>query len=156
MAQKITYSTNFKRNYVAFFALMLFILMITSELLLALSIPVFIQRENIFSQEIRKRQVLMLFDDARSLCKKVDGKDDITVMEKQLLSDTLNHLAIYLRKEADRLTPEDINELEPVVNDLYMIASKLKDGSFAKEQKLSSASYIRSLINKRVNNNDKQ
>lgn len=150
MAPKITYSTNFKRNYVAFFALFLFVLMIASELLLTLSIPLFIQREDAFAQEIRKRRMLMVFDETRNICKKIDSKDEITLMEKQLLSDNLNYLALYLRKEADKLTTDDINQLEPIVNDMFIIASKLKDsGSYAKENRLSSTTYIKNLINNR-------
>ena len=157
MAQKITYSTNFKRNYIAFFALALFILMIISELLLALSIPAFIQREDAFAQEIRKRRMLLTFDETRTICKKMDVKDEISAMEKQLLSDNLDYLALYLRKEAERLTPEDVNKLEPIVNDLFIIASKLNhSGSVAKENRISSTSYIRSLIKKQVQVNEHQ
>lgn len=157
MAPKITYSTNFKRNYVAFFALALFLLMILSELLLALSIPVVVQREDAFAKEVRKHRMLKLFDDTRTVCKKIDSKDEITLKEKQLLSDNLDYLALYLRKESDRLTPEDIDKLEPIVNDLYRIASKLKNsGSFAKENRLSSSSYIKFMIDQRTKKNEKK
>ena len=83
--------------------------------------------------------------------------DEITLKEKQLLSDNLDYLALYLRKESDRLTPEDIDKLEPIVNDLYRIASKLKNsGSFAKENRLSSSSYIKFMIDQRTTKNEKK
>jgi len=115
MAQKIEYSANFKRNYVAFFAFFLFAVMIFSEFFLAVSIPVFVQRENAYAEEIRKRELLMTFDHARQTCREIKESSEIIALEKKLLSDTLDHLAIYLRKESGKLTVEDVNNLYPHV-----------------------------------------
>ena len=42
MAEKLTYSAKFKRNYVAVFATTLFFLMVASEIVLAVSIPAYV------------------------------------------------------------------------------------------------------------------
>lgn len=149
MAQKLEYSANFKRNYMAFFAVFLFVLMIGLELIIALSIPRFVNREDAFADQIRKREMLLLFDSTRRMCISIPEKNNAVAMEKRLLSDTLDHLSIYLRKESDYLTPADVNELEPLVTDLYKIAARLKsEKSFANESRLDSSFYLNELLKK--------
>ena len=77
MAQKLKYSAKFKRNYVALFAIAFFCVMLLAELLLALSIPVFVQRQDSYSREIKKREMLLLFDDAQNTCRSISEKDEI-------------------------------------------------------------------------------
>ena len=147
MAQTLKYSANFKRNYLVFFAFALFTLMIVAELLLALSIPRFVQRENAYAGEIRKREMLMLFDTTRTVCNDIKETSDTIKLEKKLLLDTLDYLAIYLRKESDRLTPEDVDKLSPQIVEMYKIAARLEKGeSFSKENQLDSTAYLNSLI----------
>ena len=149
MAQKIEYSANFKRNYVAFFAFILFFLMIASELVLALSIPAFVSREDAFANEIRKRRMILRFDSARYMCREIQEKNEIIAMEKKLLSDNLNYLAIYLRKESSRLTAEDVDALDPLVTQLYKFAGRLKNGnSFSSENRLDSSVYLDALVSR--------
>lgn len=149
MAKELKYSANFKRNYVSFFALALFFIMIFAELTLALSIPRFVQRENAYAEEIRKRELILLFDTTRNLTNEVEETSETIKYEKKLLIDTLDYLAIYLRKESDRLTPEDVNKLSPQVVEMYKIAARLKKGeSFSQENKLDSTAYLNALIQK--------
>jgi hypothetical protein len=149
MAEKLQYSANFKRNYVAMFAFMLFFLMIIGELVITISIPRFVNRENAFADQIRKRELLLRFDAARNICRSIPEKDENIKLEKKLLSDTLDYLAIYLRRESDRLTPQDVNELDPLVTELFKIASKLKEGeSFSQESKLDPSNYISHTISR--------
>ncbi len=151
MAEKIRYSANFKRNYMAVFALGLFCVMIMTELVLALSIPRFVQRENAFADEIRKRELIMLFDSARSECQNIPEKNETVRIEKKLLADTLDHLAVYLRKEADSLTRKDLDDLEPLVTQLHRIAARLKSGrNYSQESRLDSSEFINNFIKQRM------
>ena len=139
MAQELKYSANFKRNYISFFALALFFVMIVAEFTIALSIPHFVQREDAYAFEIRKREMLMLFDTTRTVCHDIKETSDTIKLEKKLLLDTLDYLAIYLRKESDRLTPEDVDRLSPQIVEMYKIAARLEKGeSFSRESQLDS------------------
>jgi len=149
VAQKIEYSANFKRNYVAVFAFFLFFLMIVSELVLALSIPAFVRREDAFANEIRKRRMILRFDHARHICREIQENSEIIAMEKKLLSDNLNYLAIYLRKEASKLTVDEVNTLDPLITQMYKFAGRLKSGkSFSSENRLDSSKYLDKLVQK--------
>lgn len=150
MAQKLKYSANFKRNYVAFFAFVIFCIMIIFELILALSVPAFVQRENAYADEIKKRQMLLLFDVAQKTCRAIPEKDETIKLEKLLLTDTMDILAVYLRKESDRLTTDDVDKLDPLIKELHKIAAKLEKGiPYSSENKLDSAKYLDNLIKQR-------
>lgn len=149
MARKIEYSAKFKRNYVALFALLIFCLLIVGELLLALSVPWLVRRGGSFAAEIRRREMLMAFDEARRRSHIVPENSETLILEKKLLADTLDDLALYLRGEADRLTPEEVNELTPLVRQLCRVAIQLGKGeSFSEESRIDSAGYLNSLIRK--------
>ena len=149
MAGKLEYSADFKRNYMAFFAIFIFVLMISAELVIALSIPRFVNRENAFADQIRKREMLLRFDETRRNCSAIRENNSVLGMEKRLLSDTLDQLAIYLRRESDRLTPEDVNALYPLVTDLFKISARLKKSEpFSQENKLDSSFYLNNLLKK--------
>lgn len=149
MAQNLKYSANFKRNYVAFFALVLFLAMILVELTIALSIPYFVQRENAYTQDILKREMMLRFDSARVLCFSIKEDNESVKMEKKLLVDTLDYLAIYLRREADNLTAEEVELLSPQIIELYKIAARLEKGKpYSRENTLNSATYLNSLLKK--------
>jgi hypothetical protein len=149
MAKKLKYSARFKRNYVAFFAIVFFFAILISELLLALSIPVFVNREDAYAKEIKKREMLLLFDETQRTCRAIPEKNENVKLEKMLLSDTMDILAAYLREESDRLTAEDVDKLAPQVEKLHRIAKQLESGAaFSSENKLDSTAYIKSIIEK--------
>ncbi len=151
MAEKITYSANFKRNYVAVFAVGLFFFMIISEVVLAVSIPVYMSRENLLSHQVRNREMQLRFDYIRAVCKNIPSSDDTLALEKRLISDTLDYLAKYLRQEASNLTEEEVKDLDQLMIKMEKIVKRLASGkSYSQENRLDSSVYIDSLIRKRT------
>ncbi len=149
MAKKIIYSANFKCNYVAVLAVGLFVLMVIGEVILAVSIPVYMKRENVLSDEVRQRETLLLFDHLRRECNAVSGSDEVLMLEKQLVISSLDQMALYLRKESHRMTPEETAELHSLCVELQRIVAKLrKKQPFSRENRLDSSTYINSLVKK--------
>ena len=151
MAEKITYSANFKRNYVAVFAVGLFFFMVISEVVLAVSIPVYMSRENMLSHQVRNREMQLGFDQIRTVCKNISSSNETLVLEKNLMMDTLDYLAKYLRQEASNLTEEEVKELDQLMIKMEKIVRRLASGkSYSQENRLDSSVYINSLIQKRT------
>ena len=149
MAQKIVYSANFKRDYVAFFAVLLFLTMIVSEVALAITVPAYMRRENVLADEVIKREMLLLFDNVRYRCGKINSNDEILMLEKQLISSQLDQLAIYLRAESDDLTAAEIRQMHDLMKDVNKIVSRLEKGkAYSQENRLDSSVYINGLIKK--------
>ena len=149
MAEKLTYSAKFKRNYVAVFATTLFFLMVASEIVLAVSIPAYVKRENVLADEAMLREILLKFDDVRKNCEQVPEQDEVLVMEKQLMQSALDPLAMYLRDNANDLTSEDLQELSALLTDAERIVFRMKRGRpHSKANRLDSTAYINGLIKK--------
>lgn len=149
MKQKITYSANFKRNYVALFAVLFFFLMIAAEVTLAFSIPAYMKRENVLADRVRHRELLLHFDQLRTRCKNIKPRTDAVEMERQLVSHALDQMAIYLRDEADNLSPDEVNELQALFGSMTKILDQLSRGrSFSRESRLNTAGYVNHLVKK--------
>lgn len=149
MAQKITYSAKFKRNYVAFFAVFLFFLMITAEVVLAFSIPAYMRREDVLADRVKRREMLLTFDRLRSMCKNIKPKNETIELEKQLVSNALDQMAIYLRAESENLTPDEVNELDSLFRSMSKIVARLSAGrAYSRENHLNTAAYINVLVKK--------
>ena len=149
MARKIVYSAKFKRNYVAIFAVVLFLLMVAAEIALAVSIPAYMRREDVLADQVKHREMLLRFDAVRSSCSGITSKDETLMMEKKLISDALDQLALYLRKEADRLTPEEVDELDALVTQAGRLTNRLRSGRpLCRENRLDTAAYVNSMVKK--------
>ena len=149
MTRQLTYSARFKRNYVTAFAVALFFLMIASEIALAVSIPAYMNRENVMAEELLRRETLLRFDALRGMCGTISGGDEVLMLEKQLIANALDHLAIYLRTEAPHLTSEEIGELNRLTCEVERILRILRSGrSFSRENRLDSSAYIDALVAK--------
>lgn len=154
-SDKIKFTANYRRNYVAFLAVLLFFLIVAGEILLAVAIPVAMRNENLMADEANRIDVLLQFDYTRTICSNISGKnakgedDAVLQMEKQLLSDALDNFARYMREEGDNLTPQEVKEISTVLRELYIVALQLKEGKrFSKENRINTSSYINGLLNK--------
>ena len=150
MKKRVLQSANFKRDYVAASAIIIFALIVVSELAIAVAIPSYLYRENAMALQVRKLQLLESFDDARRSCNKIKPRGNAAKMELKLVAWDLDLLAFYLREERGKLTSDEIAKLQNYVNHSLAVLSELAAGrSFSKETKFDTATYVKSLIPKR-------
>ena len=154
-SDKIKFTANYRRNYVAFLAVLLFFLIIAGEIVLAVAVPVVMRNEDLMTDEANRIELLQLFDYTRNICKSIPGKnaagqeDAILQMEKQLLTDVLNSFARYMREEGDKLTPQEVNEISVILRQLCKVAVQLSKGKrFSTENRIDTSSYINGLLKK--------
>ena len=143
MAQQITYSAKFKRDYVAASAVVIFIAIVLAEIALAISIPAYLKRENAMALEVRRLQLLDSFDGARGMSEKLKPKGGETAeLEARLVAWGLNSLAPYLREHSG-----EIAGLQASVTEFTRIMTRLRDqGGFCREQTLDTAIYLEPLL----------
>lgn len=149
LAQEITYSAKFKRDYVAALAIVIFFAIVLAEITLAVSIPAYLKGENTMALEVRRLELLESFDRARGLSEHAKVKDgEAAELELRLAKWGLNMLAPYLRDHAGELSSSEIAELQGTVTELTRIITRLrqKDGTYCREQTLDTAIYLDSLI----------
>ena len=143
-------SANFKRDYVATLAIVLFFMIVLSEVTLAVAIPTYLHRENSMALEVRRLKLIQDFDLARIRCNKlIKVKTVAAAMELQLVSWNLDRLAPYLRNEAKHLDSDDLARIQKAVDQSHRVLDTLAAGkSFSKEAELKTDIYVDSLIPK--------
>ena len=150
MKQLPLQSANFKRDYVATSAIVLFFLIVVSEVTLAIAIPSYLYRENAMALEVRRLKLLESFDGARNRCKRIKAKNTAASMELQLVSWNLDRLAVYMRGESKYLTNDEITRIQEAVNNSHGVLNVIESGrSLSQEAELKTDIYIDSLIPKK-------
>ena len=149
MKETVLQSANFKRDYVAASAILIFVLIVISELTLAVAIPSYLYRENTMALQVRKLKLLESFDHARNRVAGLKPRGSAAEMELKLVSWDLDRLAGYLRSESGKLTSDEIAALQKAVNDCHAVLNRLASGgSFSKEAAVDTRIYVNSLIPK--------
>lgn len=151
---KLKFTAEYRKDYVSFLAVLLFLLIIIAEATLATVIPLAMRNENLMAEEAERNDLLILFDQTRARCDAISGKDssgqedNLILMEKQLVSDVLDRFARYMRDEGSRMTPDEVAKVKWTVQELYKVVSQLAKGeSFSRENRLNTSGYVNTLLN---------
>ena len=123
--QKIIQSANFKRNTLTIVAVLLFVLIVISEILLAISIPWYLTRENTMAKEVLRIKLRDSFDAARRLSAGVRDRNEIKQTEMRLVRWSLDGMTDYLRKYTDELNAEELKNMQDTINSLVQIANRI-------------------------------
>ena len=146
---RLKYSANFKRDYVAFFAVVIFFLIVISELVLAVSLPLYMRHDSAMAVSVRRLKLLESFDSARRTAQSFKPQNDTVQAELTLLSWNLDMMANYLRQYAKYLTSDEIALLQGQLNEMSASLSALKRNTpFSKEYKLDYTPYLEWVMKK--------
>ena len=91
------FTAKFKRDYVAASAVVIFFLIVVSEITLAVGIPTYLLRSDIWALQIKRQQLLTSFDTLRRTCNEAQIKDTAADEENKIVLWSLNLMANYLR-----------------------------------------------------------
>ena len=144
MKKKIKFSANFKRDYVAMSAVVIFFAIVMMEIVLAISIPLYLEREDAMVLQEQRLTMLSTFDYLRNLISGTDPVNSNAELELALISWEVDKLAIYLRKESDHLTKDEIAQVQNLINEITGFVNTLRSRkSFSAENKLDTSLYIK-------------
>ena len=120
-------SANFKRDYVATLAVVLFLSIVVAEVALAIAIPAYLRRENAVALEVRRDRLKSSIDFARRRCARLKLKEGSAAdMERQLISWNLELLVAYMRDNSDCLTGDEIARVQAAVNSNIAVLTTLE------------------------------
>ena len=121
-------TANFKRDYVMLLAVAIFFGIVAGEVALAVSIPVYFVRSDLWAIEIARQSLHRSFDGLRYRSRKLDEggklKDSLAGGENQLVLWSLNMMAHYLRANRDTMAPERAAELNRELSGLSRIQTR--------------------------------
>ena len=95
---KIIKSANFKSDYVAFLAIILFFLIVIAELTVIVGIPIMINHTEVYADFEVKHELIQTFDNARRSARTCISKYPEMQNEAKLILWDLDLLAYYLRE----------------------------------------------------------
>jgi hypothetical protein len=105
------YSANFKKDYMAYFAIGLFIVIVIIELYMAIWLPIYLKSQNSWALQENRQEMIDRFDGLRSAYSRLKPATQQGKAEIKIIMDCLNHNAIYLRKYQEQLTIDQIRTL---------------------------------------------
>ena len=147
MAKKVKIqSAAFKRNTLTAAAIVLFALIVLSEILLAISIPWYLTREDTMAVEVQRINLRNSFDHARRISSGVSGRNEVKQAEMRLVRWSLDSMSEYLRLYTEKLSSEDLKKIQSVINAMNHTANRIHKMPYSVEQRLDTSLYLNSLL----------
>ena len=125
---KSLFTAKFKRDYIAYSAVAIFVLIVLSEVFLAVSIPTYFVSSDLWDLQISRQDLLRDFDNLRSSCLQFSGKTPEVTEENNILLWNLNLMSNYLRVNEDCLRREDIRVLKDDLVQIRQLHNQLRYG----------------------------
>jgi hypothetical protein len=140
------FSANFKKDYVAYSAIIIFFVIVVVELFMAICIPVHLQGEHVWAEQVSRQEMLDKFDFLRGRLHNFRGKDKRATGEGQIILNALNAFADYLRENQARMSQTQIVQCNECFNKLTSVAEKLaQKGAYSSKKTLDAKTYIEKL-----------
>ena len=151
-------SARFKRDHVAWLAIVLFFVIVMLELIVAVSIPILVKNETVWAKQVARQDMSTMFDNMRNhLRRGTDSKDRRVSGESRLLLNLLDEQAIYLRKNHEMLTKRQIIEFDEELRKIAPIQNRLGEAkavSFSTQREIDASKFWKTM-NKEMRTEDK-
>ena len=122
-------------------------MIVVAEVALAVSIPAYLERENVMALQMSRIRLRESFDGVRRQAARVRAPGELGELELKVVSSTLNQLADYLREYSGKLSADEIKQMQDQINRFSVILGRLNSGRpFCVEQKLDASAYLNSFL----------
>lgn len=144
--EKPVFSANFKKDYIAYSAIVIFFLIISFELFMAVFIPAHLQIEGVWGEEVARQEMIELFDHTRNSFLGFKSKREYAQDEAMIIGNSLTPLAEYLRKNQYKIGLKEVKEIEKTISGTLAFRSYLeKNGAYSTDAKLKTENFIKTL-----------
>lgn len=108
---KNTYSCKRKSDFVTYFAIFLFLMIIIFELYLTLWMPVQLKKKGTLERHVAKEEMVALADKLREDIDRIELKNSLQEGEVRLAKNILDTYAIYVRENQDNMDMTQIRQV---------------------------------------------
>ncbi|MDD5729050.1 MAG: hypothetical protein PHV59_10855 [Victivallales bacterium] len=137
------FSANFKKDYIAYSAVVIFFLILALELFMAIFIPAHLHMEGVWSREVARQQMIDRFDGTRRWFLRFTSKDNNAQAEAEVIAASLTPLADYLRQYQYQLDFEEIKIIDDIVSELPKFRDHLaKKGAYSMDCRINSEKFM--------------
>lgn len=144
--KKPAHSADFKKDYIAYSAIMIFFLIILFEIFMAIFIPAHLQIEGVWGEEVARQEMINQFDFVRNRISGLKSDDEYAVEESRMIGESLIPLANYLRIYQYEIGIDEVKNIEKAMSGFSSFRSSLeKKGAYSKDMKLKTGKFIATL-----------
>ena len=149
------YSCRRKKDFVTIAAIAMFTAIVLFELYLVFWLPVQLRRENAMQKHVARQRITELADTLRAQCG-TSKKTSLQKGEIELVRSSLDILAIYMRENQEKLSMEQIKELETMLLRISAIVSSWKNDRYLIERETFDTTPILKALETRLDALDKK
>jgi len=146
---KSKYSCRRKKDFVTWFAIIFFFIIVALELYLILWVPIQLQREGVLQKHVAKEQMGKKVDHYRKEMRRLSAEDSLNKGEIALAQDMLDLYANYIRTYQDKLELSEILEISSLLDQYGMLAIRWEKGDFAFRRNEISLQQAQEIIEKK-------
>lgn len=128
---KAKYSCRRKRDFVTWFAISFFLVIVVLELYLILWVPIQLRREGVLQKHVAKEQMGTKVDYYRSLFRRIPAPTSLNKGEIALAQNMLDLYANYIRTNQDKLELSEILDVSDLLDRYGMLAVLWQKNNFA-------------------------
>jgi len=125
------YSCRRKSDFVTWFAITFFFIVVTLELYLILWVPIQLRREGVLLKHVAKEQMGSKVDHYRSVMRHIPAKTSLNKGEIQLARNMLDLYANYIRQYQDKLELSEIVEISDLLDRYGVLTIGWQKNDFA-------------------------
>ena len=148
MDKKFPVATLRRKDYITFLAVALFVMVIACEALLVVWLPKKLHSEIMWQDQIAKEEMIELEDLLRAYMIDIKPRYREMTGEIELVQDSLNELARYLREYKDYVSRSQTDRISVCLKGFQnAYANNIKSGkSFIVDERLDSKPYLDKLL----------
>jgi hypothetical protein len=145
LLDKSLLSAKFKKDYIAYLAIGIFFFILSSELVIAVWLPVHLRSENVWALQVARQDMIDLFDSLRSSFGKISKTSQLEG-EANIVTKCLDSMAIYLRAHQAELNAGQIAEIRSGLDNFQAILDRLqKDKPYGRQDKIDPSDFLKRL-----------
>lgn len=128
---KASYSCRRKSDFVTWFAIAFFFVVVALELYLILWVPIQLRREGVLQKHVAKEQMGSKVDHYRSVMRHIQTENSLNKGEISLAQNMLDLYANYIRLHQDKLELSQIIEISDLLDRYGVLCVRWQKNDFA-------------------------
>jgi len=148
-AIKAKYSCRRKSDFVTWFAITFFFVIVALELYLILWVPIQLRREGVLQKHVAKEQMGIKIDHYRSVMRRIPAVKSLNKGEIDLARNMLDLYANYIRKYQDKLELAEILEISALLDRYGILNVRWQKNDFAFVQDEISLSRTMAIVERK-------
>lgn len=150
MDERTLFTAKFKRDYIAYAAVVIFFAIVAAEVALAIGIPVFLVNSDLWARQIQRQNMETDYDWLRRAIRRSKIGDENAQQELALVGWGLNMMSRYLREHRHDMPHSQVVVINSEVGQLRTVVGKLeaRDKPYNRGLTLKTDDYLRQLADR--------